>query len=314
LERVLVGLDGSDNGSFASRLAGWLVGARHLTATVMEVGSAANGSGPSSSASQGVIEAAETAAHAVEAKEKPHATETKNKARDPIDAAAKGAKSERIPVRKLISILLLEAHDDKSDDARAEAILAEAKNGYGLLFLGLGAGSMATTRTFSPATEKIVREFAGPIAIALHCGVRNAPSDARLEKILVPMTGVDYSRFGAEVAVAIAKGCGATITALNISAPPPENELLRRPNQLLRAGRALLGDIVALGEREGVRVRSKAFVGPAKESVILRQAILGGHELIVLGTKAWSGNPLHFGHSAEALIANAPCPILIVKS
>ena len=107
----------------ASRLAGWLVGARHLTATVMDAGRAANGSGPTSSASQGVIEAAETAAHAVEAKEKPHATETKNKARDPIDAAAKGAKAERIPVRKLISILLLEAHDVKTDDACAEAIL-----------------------------------------------------------------------------------------------------------------------------------------------------------------------------------------------
>src|SRR5580700_3867959 len=157
-------------------------------------------------------------------------------------------------------------------------------------------------------------EFAGPIAILLNCAVRNVPADAALEKILVPITAVDYSRFGAEVAVAIAKGCGAMITALNISAPPAENELLRRPNQLLRTGRALLGDIVALGEREGVRVRSKAFVGPSKESAILRQATLGGHQLIVLGTKAWSGDRLHFGHSAEALIENAPCPILIVKS
>jgi hypothetical protein len=121
----------------------------------------------------------------VEAKAKPHATETKNKARDPIDAATKGAKAGRISVRKLISILPLEAQDDKTDDACAEAILAEAKNGYGLLFLGLGSGSMATTHTFSPAIEKIVREFAGPIAIALHCGVRNAPSDAPLERILV---------------------------------------------------------------------------------------------------------------------------------
>ena len=314
LERVLVGLDGGDNGSLASRLAGWLVGARHFTATVIDVSSAPNGSGPTSRASQAVIEAAEIAAHAVEAKEKQHATETRNKAPAPIDAAAKGAKADRIPVRKLISILVLEAHDDKTDDACGEAILAEAKNGYGLLFLGLGAGSIETTHSFSPAIEKIVREFAGPIAIALHCGVRHSPSDAPLEKILVPMTGVDYSRFGAEVAVAIAKGCGATVTALNISAPPSENELLRRPNQLLRSGRALLGDIVALGQREGVRVRSKAFVGPAKESVILRQAIVGGHELIVLGTKAWSGDPLHFGHSAETLIGNAPCPILIVKS
>jgi hypothetical protein len=38
----------------------------------------------------------------VEAKKKPHATETKNRARDPIDAATKGAKAERISVEKLI--------------------------------------------------------------------------------------------------------------------------------------------------------------------------------------------------------------------
>ena len=202
----------------------------------------------------------------------------------------------------------------KASYACAKATLTESKHGYGLLFLGLGAESMAATHNFPPTIEKIIREFAGPIAIALHRRVRNASSDTPLEKILVPITAVDYSRFGAEVAVAIAKGCGAMITALNISAPPAENELLRRPNQLLRTGRALLGDIVALGEREGVRVRSKAFVGPAKESAILRQATLGGHQLIVLGTKAWSGDRLHFGQSAEALIENAPCPILIVKS
>jgi hypothetical protein len=189
LERVLVKLDGGDNGRLASRLAGWLIGARHLTATVMDAGSAANGSGTTSSVSRGVIEAAETAAHAVEAKKKPHATETKNRARDPIDAATKGAKAERISVEKLISILPLKADDDKADVACAEVILAEAKNGYGLLFLGLGTGSMATAHTFSPAIEKIVREFAGPTAIALHCGFRNASSDARLGKILVPMTG-----------------------------------------------------------------------------------------------------------------------------
>jgi K+:H+ antiporter len=310
LERVLVGLDASDNGRLASRLAGWLLGARHVSATVMD--RAARGKGPTSSPSQGVIETAENAVRA--AAENLHAAETKDETRDPIDAAVKAASAERIPVRELVSILHLKAHDDTTEDAYAKAILTESKHGYGLLFLGLGAGSMEATHNFPPAIEKIIREFAGPIAIALHRGVRNASSDTPLEKILVPTTGADYSRFGAEVAVAIAKGCGATITALNISAPPPENELLRRPNQLLRTGRALLGDIVALGEREGVRVMSKAFVGPAKESLILRQATLGRHQLIVLGTKAWSGDQLHFGQSAAALIENAPCPILIVKS
>lgn len=313
LERVLVGLDGGDNGRLASRLAGWFIGARHLTATVMDLDRVRD-SGALSSPSDGLIEAAETAAHTVEAKYKLHAAESKDKDIDPIDAAAQEAKAERMPVRDLVSILPVKTSSDTKADEGTEAILVEARNGYGMLFLGLDAHPMATMHNFPLAINKIVQEFAGPIAIALHRGVRSAPSDPPLVKILVPTTGADYSRFGAEVAVAIAKGCGATITALNISAPAAENELLRRPNQLLRTGRALLGDIVALGQREDVRVKSKAFVGPAKDSVILRQATLGHHRLIVIGTKAWSGDELHFGQSVAAQIENAPCPILIVKS
>ena len=80
------------------------------------------------------------------------------------------------------------------------------------------------------------------------------------------------------------------------------------------AGRGPLADIVARGPREGARAMAKSLVAPAKESVILRQARLGGHQLIVLGTKAWSGSQLHFGHSVAALLEHAPCPILIVKS
>jgi hypothetical protein len=95
LERVLVGLDGGDNGRLACRLAGWLIGARHLTVTVIDVESATNGSGPSSSPSQDLIEAAETASHNVEVKDKPHAAETEDSKRDTIDAAAREAKAEK---------------------------------------------------------------------------------------------------------------------------------------------------------------------------------------------------------------------------
>ncbi len=55
-------------------------------------------------------------------------------------------------------------------------------------------------------------------------------------------------------------------------------------------------------------------VGLAKEGSILHQAQRGHHQLIVLGTKAWSADALHFGRSAEAVIENAPAPVLIVKS
>ncbi len=115
------------------------------------------------------------------------------------------------------------------------------------------------------------------------------------------------------MAVAIAKGCGATITALHVAVMPDTN-LIRGTGQLLRTGRALVGDIETLGRREGVRVEPKALRGRMKESTILQQVKKGGHQLIVIGSKSQSTEQLHFGTSAMAVIANAPCPVLIVKS
>ena len=64
------------------------------------------------------------------------------------------------------------------------------------------------------------------------------------------------------------------------------------PTSYSSPGRVLLAEIVALGEREGVRVRSKAFVGAAKENAILRQATLGGHQLIVLRNESVVCRPI----------------------
>ncbi|MEO8354063.1 MAG: cation:proton antiporter, partial [Chthoniobacteraceae bacterium] len=293
VERMLVGLDDSDVARLAGRLAGWLVGARRLTATVMDASNSEENAGPS----QGVAQAAEKAMAAIAE------TETATEEADEPTAPPKPR-----PVKDFISIRLV------TDEGAAPAILAEAEHGYGLLFLGLLSGTKPGAKKISPIIGEIIRAFTGPIAILLDPSGGKLAADGPLEKILVPTTGADYSRFGAEVAVAIAKGCGATITALHVSVPPPESDLLRRPDKLLRTGRALLADIVALGEREKVRVVTKVLVAPAKESAILRRARLGGHQLIVLGTTTMSGHQLHFGQSVETIIATAPCPVLIVKS
>lgn len=306
VERILVGLDASDDARMAGRLAGWVVGARRITATVIDAGGSGVKGDPSSAIAQGV---AESAAHAVGAIE--HSEAEKDEAtRNPDDPAP--LLVAKTPVRDLISIRSVETPGETSAESAALAILAEAGKGYGLLIVGLDAGSPTGAQSLPPTLGKIIREFPGPIAILLTSG--HGISDAPLKKILVPTTGADYSRFGAEVAVAIARGCGAAITALHVSVPSPENEVLRHPKTLLRTGRALLADIVALGERENVRVTSKSTISPAKENIILQQAKRGGHQLIVLGTKTRSGEPLHFGNSVDAIIRNATCPVLIVKS
>ncbi len=308
VERVLVGVDASDNAHLAGKLAGWLVGARHLTATVIDAGGSGKKGDPPSASAQGVADAAEEAARTTSPREAEKPTSMGNP-----DAPAP-APTKPTSVRDLISIRPVESPSDAPVESAVPAILAEAAHGYGLLILGLDAGTPADAQRFPASVEKIVHDFHDHVAILLSPASRRAPAPAKLEKILVPTTGADYSRFGAEIAVAIARGCGATITALHVSTPPRENELLRRPDQRLRPGRALLADIVALGKREGVRVTSKTVASPAKEEAILRQAKLGGHQLIVLGTSAWSGEPLHFGQSPAAIIANATCPVLIVKS
>ena len=314
VKRVLVALDADASGGQAAVLAGWLIGARHLTATVVNVSAAAPADAAPSLPSQRVVEAAETAARTTGTPDKPRPADKDASKSDPIGSAVRAAKTEQTAVTELISILPWKAPPEGTEDVAAEAILAEAKNGYDLLFMGLPAGMQNGSAKLPSGFEKIIRGFTGPVAVLLNPTGRHTAPVPSLGKILVPMTGTDYSRFGAEVAVAIAKGCGATITALHIAAPPNENDLLRRPKQLHRPGRALLAEIVALGQREGVRVLTKSLIRSAKEEAILHQTTLGGHQLIVMGTKARSGEELHFGKSAETLIANARCPVLLLKS
>jgi hypothetical protein len=59
----------------------------------------------------------------------------------------------------------------------------------------------------------------------------------------VPTTGTDYSRRGAEVAIAIAKASGSSVTALHISSAPSEALLIRQIRKLLSTGRAIVGDV-----------------------------------------------------------------------
>jgi nucleotide-binding universal stress UspA family protein len=130
----------------------------------------------------------------------------------------------------------------------------------------------------------------------------------------VPTTGADYSRFGAEVAVAIARGCHATVTALHVSLPPFQSGLHRRPGESSGSSRAIIDDMAALAHRESVHIVTKILSGPLKDESILHEARVGEHQLIVLGSKQRPGETLNFGESVSAIVGNAPCPVLVVTS
>ncbi|MEO6054172.1 MAG: cation:proton antiporter [Chthoniobacterales bacterium] len=314
IERILVGLNGGDDSldrRFPALLMGWFIGARQLSATVIDLSGKKKKEDAKTAALPGIV--VETAKSVIEAEFKHKSSEAKKaqtgeQPAHPLDAAALSAEAETVSVKELFALLTPGADKVSTPELMAETILTEAKNGYGMLFLSIGDAEKYTN-----ALQKILRDFPGPVAILFEPKNYKPHTDDTLTNILVPTTGADYSRFGAEVATAIARGSKASVTVLHVSVAS-DNELFRRPSQLLREGRSISADIKALGKREGVSIVAKTVTGGTKQSTILREVKSGHHELIVLGTKSKSEEEIHFGTSAMALLEKATCPVLVVKS
>jgi len=196
----------------------------------------------------------------------------------------------------------------------AKGIMNEAQKGYDMLFLGIAHALDSSRGGLQDEVGKIVQEFKGTSALAVARGAQTGEQLTQTLNILMPATGTDYSRRAAEVAITLAKASGASVTALHIAPPPEETDLLRRPRELLRTGRALLRDIGALGKREGVTVKSLIKVRRSPEAAILRQVRRGRHNLLVLGVKVRQGEQLFFGRRIAVLLERASCSLLIVNS
>src|SRR5438309_6276669 len=144
LERVLIAVDRSANGRFASRLAGLFVGSRRIMTTVLDVGGTPTGH--QGSAGPPTVDIVRTTAEAVAAKAAHNAGQ--DAAREPISVAGQEV------------------------DRTSEAVLREAKKGYDLLFLGIAGppGPDASGLPFDPEIEQIAKTFEDAIGIVIANG------------------------------------------------------------------------------------------------------------------------------------------------
>ncbi|HWX41058.1 MAG TPA: universal stress protein, partial [Blastocatellia bacterium] len=200
--------------------------------------------------------------------------------------------------------------------AISEAILAEAGKGYDLIFLGLDGAFNATdksNRVFKTSIERLIQNFPGVLAIAAARGKQVSEANSKFN-ILVPTSGANYSRRAAEVAIAIARGCGCRLTAMHVSPPSDETSLLRHPKEVAVTGRALVRDIQSLGKKEGIRVKSTLRTSGTPERAILDQVNRGRHDLLVIGVTPRSARRIFFGHSITVLLEHSPCSLLLVIS
>ena len=77
---------------------------------------------------------------------------------------------------------------------------------------------------------------------------------------------------------------------------------------------AILREIVEIGDRTGVPVRTAVRHAAAAEDAILRRLHNGTHNLLVIGASPRPGESLAFGHVAAAILARAERSVVFVSS
>jgi nucleotide-binding universal stress UspA family protein len=297
LHRLLLAVDDSANGRFASRLAGLLAGPRGISITVLPLGT------------NGTLKPAGKAPDDMpKPKGDDDATTT---AKETVKVAAEEAKTLQSDEAKPAGVDVI-VRD--TDAVGGEAVAREAEKGYDLLCVGLGK-MRATSGEFDQDVSPIIHAFGGPLAIVTAHGKHlNDPEKSPLH-ILVPVNGTEGSRRAAEVAITLARVVDAPITALYVSNVRPDVRGRRsRRMRTLPHEQAILKEIVELADQYDLEIRTAVRAGIAPDDAILMEVKRNKHDLIVLGVGRRPGDKLFFGDTAMAVFENAPASILLVAT
>ena len=290
LERLLVIADESPNGSFASRIAGLLAGARGLPVTILPP------SAPGRSKSK--------------QEPKPRNGKTAERVEEAVKAAAKDTTpaSDGEPAAVDVTI---RAHDKPTE----EAVAKEATKGYDLLVLGV-ANTRDRNGEFHQDITPIAAAFPGPLALVAAHGVHLREPERSPLRILVPVNGTDVSRRAAEVAITIARASGSAITVLYVATTGVSNgrNRKRRGFRASRREQAIVKEIVEIANRYDVTTATVMRADLAPDDAILFETKTRAHNLIMMGVGRRPGDKLFFGDTAATVFEKSPTSIVFVAS
>jgi Kef-type K+ transport system membrane component KefB/nucleotide-binding universal stress UspA family protein len=283
LERLLIAVDKSASGALASRLAGLVAGSRGFPTTVLHI-------------------------DAQKGQDRPPAA-VPNDPKDAVRSAAEAGKEKSgEPEPPAAAPITLRVHDVPLE----EAVEGEARNGYGLLTIGV-AGATARGR-FTNRIAAAARAFAGPLAIVVARGAE-VDGPARRLRVLVPVSGNEASRRALEFALSVARATDGRVMALYVA-----NEQRRDSRQIFRFARfgvteneqMVLRDAASLADEYHAQLRTAIATGATPEERILRYAARGRYDLIVMGVTRRAGDELYFGEVAEAVLAGSDRSIVFL--
>ncbi|WP_315925553.1 cation:proton antiporter [Mesorhizobium sp. SP-1A] len=279
LQRLLVVVDDSVTGKFASYLAGLIGGGGGMPTTVLHVPSERTEQEPGSAGTQ-------------------------------LEEVKRGAKASAEAVEKKEDAKVEKVHLTSRSDGpvSGRTVAQEARKGYDLLILGL-ARSVTAKGGFSKRLNELAAGFDGPLCLVLKATRSRISELGPDSTILVPVNGTEISRRGAELALAIGRTERSRVRVLYVS----RNAEQRRSETLShRREEAVLKDIVQLAERYGVEIETSVRARGAPGDAIYRQSAKDV-SVIVMGVARRSGEELLFGETATSVLEKSSRPVILLS-
>jgi len=286
LERLLIAVDETPSGRLASRLVGLLAGSRRIVTTVLPVDEATE----------------QTAADDAEA-------ETRKQAEAVVKGFGEQAEAPRGSPEKTAPVDVETVRPKASVE---EMVPEQARKGFDLLVVGLEPAREEDR--FSGRVARVALGFDGPFAVIVARGQHRDDPDRVERDILAPVTGTQFSRHGAEMALALARASNATVTVLFVKNRAGDASAQQRGVRTNTHNEdAILNEIALLGEQQGVTVNAMVRRG-APETEIPRQLRSGQHDLVVMGVSRRTGDALFFGDVTDAVLDSAGPSVVLVSS
>jgi Kef-type K+ transport system membrane component KefB/nucleotide-binding universal stress UspA family protein len=279
LERLLLVVDDSRKGKFAGRIAGLIAGAHGMPITLVRLNN-----------ENGADEAEDGPSRQVKEGAKKSQAVMKKDDAEPDPETVHLTKRAAVPA--------------------SETITQEARKGFDLMMVGLKE-THDEEGVFDVTVTRLAKDFTGPLAVLVSNESAALPSLSNRLRILVPVNGTPAARNAAEIAFAIARPSGASVTALYVSAGLDASQRARAITRMQEE--AVLKDIADLGERYKVAMRTALQPTVAADSAILNIAA-NGHGLIVMGVGRRPGEQLYFGNTASAILKKWKGATLFVAS
>jgi nucleotide-binding universal stress UspA family protein len=326
LERLLIAVDDSPNGKFASRVAGMLAGTHGMPTTVLHIKDAAKIENKEIENKDSSTDNTKAASNKSDTKKSVKADDDKNSAKDekPGKEQEKKAAKAGDTVKQSAELIKSKQKEEEKVDTPVEittivheapgpdVIAAEAEKGYDLMIIGVEK-TTHRGKDFHESVTTLAKGFDGPLAITAVRGDLAETPGGKLS-ILVPVNGTEPSRRAAEVAITMARASKATLTVLYVAVRAAGKEGVRRGLRTRRHEEAILKDIVAIADGYNMSIRTAVLSENAADEAILNEAKRRKNNLIVMGVGRRPGEKLFFGDTASSLLEDAECSLLFLAS